>query len=111
MLKNCVNKLARMTQTAIQDSAGENCSRKNTCVTMSALRNSLTRKYLPSNPHIAAATTKKKDFTAHHQRSVKVSDDISWQDKIGLHQFDNYLSQVKISVTTVNNSCFVPYSR
>jgi len=47
---------------------------------------------------------------AHHQRSVTVSDDVSKQDKIGLHQFDNYLSQVKINVTTVN-SCFLPYSR
>jgi len=41
---------------------------------------------------------------AHHQRSVTVSDDVSWQVKIGLHQFDNYLSQVKINVKTVNNS-------
>jgi len=48
---------------------------------------------------------------AHHQCSVKVSDDVSWQDRIGLHQFDNYLSQCKINVTTVNNSCFLPYSR
>jgi len=30
---------------------------------------------------------------AHHERSVKVSDDVSWQDKIGSNQFDNYLSQ------------------
>jgi len=35
---------------------------------------------------------------AHHQRSVTVSGDVNWQVKIGLHQFDNYLSQVKISV-------------
>ena len=35
---------------------------------------------------------------AHHQRSVTVSDDITWQVKIGLHQSDNYLSQVKINV-------------
>jgi len=48
---------------------------------------------------------------AHHQRSVKDSDDVSWQDKIGLYRFDNYLSQVIINVTTVNNSCFLPYSR
>jgi len=41
---------------------------------------------------------------AHHQRSVTVSDNFSWQVKIGLHQFDNYLSQVKINVKTVNNS-------
>jgi len=38
---------------------------------------------------------------AHHQHSVTVYDDVSWQVKIGLHQFDNYLSQVKINV---NNS-------
>jgi len=35
---------------------------------------------------------------AHHQRSVTVSVDVSWQVKIGLRQFDNYLSQVKINV-------------
>jgi len=37
---------------------------------------------------------------AHHQHSVTVSVDVSWQVKIGLRQFDrpNYLSQVKISV-------------
>jgi len=35
---------------------------------------------------------------AHHQRSVTASDDVSWQVKIGLHQFDNYLGQVKINV-------------
>jgi len=29
---------------------------------------------------------------AHHQRSVKVSDDVSWHEKISLHQFDNYVS-------------------
>jgi len=40
---------------------------------------------------------------AHHQRSVKVSDDVSRQDKIGLHHFDNYLSRVKINVAKVNN--------
>jgi len=40
-----------------------------------------------------------------------VSDDVSWQDKISLYQFDNYLSQVKINRATVNNSCFLRYSR
>jgi len=42
---------------------------------------------------------------AHHQHS----DDVSWQVKIGLHQFDNYLSQVKINVKTrylAISSCF-----
>jgi len=38
---------------------------------------------------------------AHHQCAVIVSDDVSWQDKIDLLQFDNYLSQVKINVKTV----------
>jgi len=118
MLKNCVNKLPCKTQTVIQDSAAENCSRKYTCLTMWALCNALTRRHLPSNTHnnwlyAAAATNKtsqENPFT-HHQRSVKVCDDISWQDKIGLHQFDNYVIQVKINVTTVNNSCFLSYSR
>jgi len=52
-----------------------------------------------------------QDPSAHHQHSVTVSDGVSWQVKIGLHQFDNCLSQVKIDVTTVNNSCFLLYSR
>ena len=75
---------------------------------------SLTRRYLPSNPHnnwlYAAAATKKKRTSqqnpfAHHQCSVKVSDNVSLQDKIGLHQFDDYLCQVKINVTTTAISC------
>jgi len=37
------------------------------------------------------------------------SGDVSWQVDIGLHQFDNCLSQVKINTTTLNNSCFFPY--
>jgi len=41
---------------------------------------------------------------AHYQHSVTVADDVSWQVKIGLHQFDNYLSQVKINIKPVNNS-------
>jgi len=48
-----------------------------------------------------------QNTSAHHQRSVKVYDDVTWQDKIGLKQFDNYLSQVKINAITVN-SCFLP---
>jgi len=35
---------------------------------------------------------------AHHQHSATVSDDVSWQVKIDLYQFDNYVSQVKINV-------------
>jgi len=35
---------------------------------------------------------------AHHQRSVTVSYDASWQVIIGLHQSYNYLNQVKINV-------------
>jgi len=42
--------------------------------------------------------TSQQNPFAHHHHSVKVSDDVSWQDKIGLHQFDNYLSQVKINI-------------
>jgi len=41
--------------------------------------------------------TSQQNPFAHHQRSVKVSDDVSWQDNIGLHQFDDYPSQVKIN--------------
>jgi len=48
---------------------------------------------------------------AHHQRSVTVSDGVNWQVKISLHQFDNYLSQLQIDATTVNNSCFSLYAR
>ena len=86
---------------------------KNTPIMMWAICNSLTRRYLPSNSQnnwlYAAAATKKKDFTAksfrtYHQHSVTVSDDVRMQVKIGLHQFDTYLSQVKINVKTVINS-------
>ena len=45
-----------------------------------------------------------KYMSSRNQHSVTVSDVVSWQVKIGLHQFDNYLSQVKINVKTVNNS-------
>jgi len=63
MLKNYVNKLPRKTQSAMQDSATENCSRKNTPIMMRALCNSLTIKYYRSNPqnnwlYAAAATNK-----------------------------------------------------
>jgi len=63
-------------------------------------------------PQQTKKTSQQNPF-AHHQCSAKVSDDVSWQEKIGLHQFNNYLSHVKINVglTTVNNSCFLPYSR
>jgi len=114
-LRNCVNKLPRKTHT---DSAVENCSRKS-YLTMWALCNLLTRRYLPTTHIITDSTqllqqTKKtlqQNPFAHHQCSVKVSDDVSWQDKTGLHQFDNYRSQVKINATTVNNSCFLRYPR
>jgi len=33
--------------------------------------------------------TSQQNPFAHHERSVKVSDDVSWQDKIGSNQFDN----------------------
>jgi len=45
---------------------------------------------------------------AHHQRLITVSDDVIWQVYIGLHQFDDCQTQVKINV---NDSCFLPYSR
>jgi len=45
-----VNKQPRKTQGAMQDYSTENCSRKNTCLMTSGLLNSLTSKYLPSNP-------------------------------------------------------------
>jgi len=51
-------------------------------------------------PQQTRKTSQQNPF-AHHQRSVTVSDDISWQDNIGLHQFDNYyLSEIKINVTS-----------
>ena len=55
-------------------------------------------------PQQRRKTSQQNPF-AHHQHSVTVSDDVSWQVKIiGLHQFDIYGSQVKINVKTVNNS-------
>jgi len=48
--------------------------------------------------------TSQQNPFAHHQHSVTVSDDVRMQVKISLHQFDIYLSQVKINVKTVNNS-------
>ena len=82
---------------------------KNIHIMMWAVSNSLTRRYLPSNSQnnwlYTAVATKKKDFTAKSFRtSVTVSDDVRMQVKIGLHEFDIYLSQVKINVKTVNNS-------
>jgi len=82
---------------------------KNIHIMMWAICNSLTRRYLPSNSQnnwlYAAVATKKKDFTVKSFRtSVTVSDDVRMQVRIGLHEFDIYLSQVKINVKTVNNS-------
>jgi len=54
-------------------------------------------------PQQRKKTPQENPFT-HHQLSVTVSDDVSWQVKISLYQFDNYLSQVKINVKTVNIS-------
>jgi len=94
---------------------------KNTCLTMGALCNSLTRRYLPSNSHnnwlYAAAATNKKDcnkILSHTINVQSVSGELMMsvgKTKPGLRQFDNYLSYVKINETTVNNSCFLPYSR
>jgi len=80
---------------------------KNTHLMMWAICNSLTTRYLPSNSQnnwlYAAAATKNKDSTAKSFRtsstfSYTISDDVSWQVKIGLHQFHNYPEQVKINV-------------
>ena len=78
------------------------------CLMMSALCKLLTRRYLPSNSHnnwfYAAAATNKKDLaTKSFRTSSTFSQSLWWQVKIGLHQFDNYLSQVEINVT-VNES-------
>jgi len=87
---------------------------KNTRLMIWALCNSLTRGYLiyPATHRIIDCTqlpqqrreTPPQNPFAHQQRSVTVSDDVSWQVKIGLCQFDNYLSQVKINVKTANIS-------
>jgi len=75
-------------------------------------------RYLPSNPqnnwlHAAAAARKnasQQNPFAYHRLLVTVFDGVSWQVRIGLHQFDSCLSQVKIDVTTINNSCFFAIS-
>jgi len=81
---------------------------KNTHLMLCALCNSLTRRsatyriidcsQLPQQRR----KTPQQDPFAHHQRSVTVSENVSWQVKIGLEQFDNYRSQVKINVKIVN---------
>jgi len=50
--------------------------------------------------------TPQQNLLAHHQRSVTLSDDVSCQVKIGLHKFDNYLSQVKINVKQLTTAIF-----
>jgi len=42
-------------------------------------------------------------------QTQSVTDGVGWQVKIGLHQLDNCLSQVRINLTIVNSSCFLPY--
>jgi len=119
MLKNCMNKHPPKIQTAMQDSVTENVV-KNTRLMMWALGlfNLLKRRYLPSNPQnnwlYTTAVTKKKGFAAKsflYIINVQSQSLTIWQVKIGLHQFDNCLSQVIIDLATVNNSCFLPYSR
>jgi len=76
MLKNYVNKLPRKTQSAMQDSATENCSRKNTPIMMRALCNSLTRKYLRSNPQnnwLYAAAARNKPWIERVQALAGIS--------------------------------------
>jgi len=107
MLKNCVNKLSCKTQTAMQDSATENCSRTNTRLMMLATHRITDCTQLPQQ---TKKTSQQNRFVLY-QRSVTICDDVSWQVKIGLHQFDSNLSQVKSKVTTVYNSCFLPDSR
>jgi len=79
MLKNCVNKLPRKTQTAKIQLLK---SRKNTCLTMWALCNSLTRRYLPNNRHnnwlYAGAATNKKDFAAKSFRTSSTFTQSLW---------------------------------
>ena len=87
---------------------------KNTHLLMSALYNSLTRRYLHSNSqnnwlYAAAAAKKTAKILSHIINIQSVSDDVSWQVKTGLHQFDNNLSQVKINVKTVNNNNHTQY--
>ena len=85
---------------------------KNTHIMMWALSNSLTRRYLPRTHRITDCTqlpqqrrkTSQQNPFTHHQHSVTVTDDVRMQVKIGLHQFDIYVSQVKINVKTVSNS-------
>ena len=48
-------------------------------------------------PQQRRKTSQQNPFV-HHQHSVTVSGDVSWQVKIGLHQFGIYLSQAKINV-------------
>jgi len=80
---------------------------RNTHIMMWAICNSVTRRYLPSNSQNnwlyrqlsqQRRKTSQQNPFAHHQHSVTVSDDVRMQVKIGLHQFDVYLSQVKINV-------------
>ena len=78
MLKNCMNK----TTTHAKFSDWKFLS-KNTQLMMSALCNSLTRRYLPSNSQnnwlYAAATTKKKDFTAKSFRTSSTFSHSLWR--------------------------------
>jgi len=64
ILKNCVDKLPRKTQTAIQDSPAENFSRKNYLTNDMSTVKFADEKILPSNSHnnwlYAAAATNKK---------------------------------------------------
>jgi len=64
MLKNCVNKPSRKTQTAMQDSSTENYSGKNTRLMMWPLFNSITdRMWLPQQRKKAS----QQNPFAHHQ--------------------------------------------
>jgi len=72
-----MNKVPRM-----QDSATENCCQKNTHMTMWAIRNSLTKRYLPRNSQnnwlYASAATKNKDSTAKSLRTSSTFSHSRW---------------------------------
>ena len=51
-------------------------------------------------PQQRRKTSQQNPF-AHYQRSVTASEYVSWQVKIGLHQFDNY---IKIPLNPDENS-------
>jgi len=87
---------------------------------MRALCNCLTRRYLRSNSHNKLLTVRSCRNKQKKIRNKILSHIINVQSKSLMMSLDKtksvytslyYLSQVKINVTTVNNICFLPYSR